>query len=74
MFRLLPLIAQRSFSASVPSFNILLGYIENLKALKLDLKTLTHISEILMRELDSNIQNSLHGFENIPVPLLFEIL
>ena len=39
--RLLPLITQCSFHASVSSLNILLGYIENLKALKLDLKTLT---------------------------------
>lgn len=36
MLRLLPLIAQCGFYASVYSLNILLGYIENLKALKLD--------------------------------------
>ena len=38
---LLSLIAQCSFYASVSSLNILLGYIENLTVLKLDLKTLT---------------------------------
>ena len=41
MLRLLPLIAQCSFYVSVSSLNILLRYIENLTALKLDLKTLT---------------------------------
>ena len=39
MLKLLPLIAQCSFYASISSLNILLGFIENLKALKLDLKT-----------------------------------
>ena len=41
MLRLLPLIAQCGFHASVSSLNILLRYIENLKALKLDPKALT---------------------------------
>ena len=41
MLRLLPLIAQCSFYARVSSLNILLRYIENLKALELDPKTLT---------------------------------
>ena len=41
MLRLLPLIVQCGFHASLYSLNILLGYIENLKALKLDQKTLT---------------------------------
>ena len=41
MLRLLPLIAQCSFYASVSSLNIFLRYIENLKALELDPKTLT---------------------------------
>ena len=41
MLRLLPLIVQCGFHASLYSLNILLGYIENLKALKLDPKTLT---------------------------------
>ena len=105
MLRLLPLTAQCSFHASVSSLNILLGYIENLKALKLDPKTLTYINQktvwgisdfhnlsitmasdvthnickILMSKTwqknqkgNSNIINSLHRFENIP--LLFEIV
>ena len=41
MLRLLPLIAQSGFHASVSSLNILLGYIKNLKALKLNQNTLT---------------------------------
>ena len=41
MLRLLPLIVQCGFHASLYSLNILLEYIENLKALKLDPKTLT---------------------------------
>ena len=41
MLRLKPVMAQCGFHASLYSLNILLGYIENLKALKLDPKTLT---------------------------------
>ena len=37
----MPLIARCSFHATVSPLNILLGYIENLKALKLEPKTLT---------------------------------
>ena len=41
MLRLMPLIAQCGFHASVSSLNKLLGNIENLKVVKLDPKTLT---------------------------------
>ena len=39
MLRLMPLIVQCGFHASVSSLNMLLGNIKNLKALKLDPKT-----------------------------------
>ena len=39
MLRLMPLIVQCGFHVSVSSLNMLLGNIENLKALKLDPKT-----------------------------------
>ena len=45
MVRLLPLITQRSFYASASSLNLLLGYIDNLTAFKLDLKTLTKLTK-----------------------------
>ena len=41
MLGILPLIAQCNFYVLVSSLNIFLGYVENLKALKLDPKTLT---------------------------------
>ena len=62
MLRLLPLIAQCGFHASLYSLNILLGYIENLKALKLDPKTLTILTEKLCE-----------GFHNLSITLTSDV-
>ena len=62
MLRLLPLIVQCGFHASLYSLNILLGYIENLKALKLDPKTLTIPTKTLCE-----------GFHNLSIAMASDV-
>ena len=58
----LQFIAQYGFHASMYSLNILLGHIENLKALKLDPKTLTIPTKKLCK-----------GFHNLSIAMASDV-